>query len=106
MHDPSGPLSVPNNEDTFLAILLDQRGVRYLGKNGEASMAQTDFIFAVSDAWAVNDRASCQQDLDGEDHFDSAQAIRFIENRFMAYSDSILMNVCGHSSRHDQAGPL
>ncbi len=39
----------PNNEDSFLAILLDKRGVRYLGKVGDASLSQSEFIFAVSD---------------------------------------------------------
>lgn len=39
----------PNNEDTFLTVLLDKRGIRYLGKSGEASTRDTDFIFAVSD---------------------------------------------------------
>ncbi len=38
-----------NNEDSFLAILLDKRGVRYLGKLGEASPQTSDLIFAVSD---------------------------------------------------------
>ncbi|GIW98745.1 MAG: hypothetical protein KatS3mg111_2078 [Pirellulaceae bacterium] len=39
----------PNNEDAFLAMMLDQHGIRYLGKVGEASMDVADFIFAVSD---------------------------------------------------------
>ena len=39
----------PNNEDHFLAMLLDHRGIRYLGKTGEASLEAADFIFAVSD---------------------------------------------------------
>ncbi|MFO0924978.1 MAG: protein phosphatase 2C domain-containing protein [Pirellulales bacterium] len=39
----------PNKEDSGLAILLDRRGVRYLGKTGEASLDTSDFIFAVSD---------------------------------------------------------
>ncbi len=38
-----------NNEDSFLALLLDRRGIRYLGKTGEASTESTDLIFAVSD---------------------------------------------------------
>lgn len=38
-----------NNEDSFLAILLDQRGVKYLGKTGEMDLDQSDCIFAVSD---------------------------------------------------------
>ena len=39
----------PNNEDTFLALEFDSREARYLGKTGEASLAKTDFVFAVSD---------------------------------------------------------
>jgi serine/threonine protein phosphatase PrpC len=38
-----------NNEDTFLALTFDGHEVHYLGKNGEASWARTDFVFAVSD---------------------------------------------------------
>ncbi|AOS45292.1 Putative protein phosphatase 2C-type [Lacunisphaera limnophila] len=38
-----------NNEDTFLALTFDGQEVHYLGKNGEASWAKTDFVFAVSD---------------------------------------------------------
>ncbi len=38
-----------NNEDTFLALTFDGHEVRYLGKTGHASLAGTDFIFAVSD---------------------------------------------------------
>ena len=39
----------PNNEDTFLALTFDGHGVRFLGKVGEATIANSDFIFAVSD---------------------------------------------------------
>jgi protein phosphatase len=39
----------PNNEDVFLALTFDEREVRILGKTGEASLADADFIFAVSD---------------------------------------------------------
>ncbi len=39
----------PNNEDTFLALEFDGKEIRYLGKNGEASWAKADFVFAVSD---------------------------------------------------------
>ncbi|HWA85254.1 MAG TPA: protein phosphatase 2C domain-containing protein [Opitutus sp.] len=38
-----------NNEDTFLALNFDGHDLRYLGKTGEASLAGTDFVFAVSD---------------------------------------------------------
>ena len=39
----------PNNEDTFLALTFDGHNVHYLGKTGEASFADSDFVFAVSD---------------------------------------------------------
>ena len=39
----------PNNEDTFLALEFDGREVHYLGKTGQASTLQKDFVFAVSD---------------------------------------------------------
>lgn len=38
-----------NNEDAFLAMAYDANEVRYLGKIGEATFAQGDFVFAVSD---------------------------------------------------------
>lgn len=38
-----------NNEDSFLAVTYDAREVRFLGKLGQASMEQGDFVFAVSD---------------------------------------------------------
>lgn len=39
----------PNNEDSFLAAMLDQRGISYLGKTGESTFENSEFIFAVSD---------------------------------------------------------
>ena len=38
-----------NNEDSFLGLQFDSREVHRLGKLGEASTANTDFAFAVSD---------------------------------------------------------
>lgn len=38
-----------NNEDSFLGLLIESTGVRYLGKIGEADSASADFVFAVSD---------------------------------------------------------
>lgn len=38
-----------NNEDVFLALAVDGREVRYLGKTGRASLGASDFVFAVSD---------------------------------------------------------
>lgn len=39
----------PNNEDAFLALAFDAADVRFLGKVGAASLAESDFVFAVSD---------------------------------------------------------
>lgn len=38
-----------NNEDAFLALCFDGHEVNYLGKTGEASATNTDYVFAVSD---------------------------------------------------------
>lgn len=38
-----------NNEDTFLALNFDAHEVRFLGKTGEASLTESDYVFAVSD---------------------------------------------------------
>lgn len=38
-----------NNEDSFLGLQFDAQEVNYLGKIGEASTGQKDFLFAVSD---------------------------------------------------------
>ncbi len=38
-----------NNEDSFLALQFDAQEIRFLGKIGEASSANADFVFAVSD---------------------------------------------------------
>ena len=37
------------NEDSFLAMTFDSKEVRYLGKEGELSTHENDFVFAVSD---------------------------------------------------------
>lgn len=39
----------PNNEDVFLALALDAREVKFLGKTGRAPLDGSDFVFAVSD---------------------------------------------------------
>lgn len=38
-----------NNEDSFLGLAIDATGARILGKIGEASALENDFVFAVSD---------------------------------------------------------
>src|SRR5271155_3560038 len=39
----------PNNEDAFLGLRFDSKEVHHLGKHGEASTRNADFVFAVSD---------------------------------------------------------
>jgi PPM family protein phosphatase len=38
-----------NNEDAFLAMTFNAHEVRYLGKTGQSSLDEGDFVFAVSD---------------------------------------------------------
>jgi protein phosphatase len=38
-----------NNEDAFLGVQFDAQEARYLGKIGEGSLEQADYVFAVSD---------------------------------------------------------
>lgn len=38
-----------NNEDAFLALMVNGEGIRRLGKFGEAELERNDFVFAVSD---------------------------------------------------------
>ncbi len=38
-----------NNEDAFLGIMFNGHEVHHLGKTGRASLASSDFVFAVSD---------------------------------------------------------
>lgn len=38
-----------NNEDSFLALVINPQGVRYLGKIGESEEVGCDYVFAVSD---------------------------------------------------------
>jgi len=38
-----------NNEDAFLGLAVDAQGARFLGSMGDASLAESDYLFAVSD---------------------------------------------------------
>lgn len=84
----------PNNEDSFLAILLDKRGVRYLGKNGEAALSDADFIFAVSDGMG-GERSGEFASKIAMEKITSLLPKQFglSEDRFLAYSDSILLEL-------------
>lgn len=81
----------PNNEDTFLAILLDKRGVRYLGKDGDATLSEADFIFAVSDGMG-GERSGEFASKIAMEKITSILPKQFglSDERFLAYSDSIL----------------
>ncbi|MEQ9823568.1 MAG: protein phosphatase 2C domain-containing protein [Puniceicoccaceae bacterium] len=39
----------PNNEDAFLGLILNEQEVHYLGKEGDAPLQDSQFLFAVSD---------------------------------------------------------
>ncbi len=39
----------PNNEDSFIGLQFNAQEVHYLGKVGDATIGNTDFVFAVSD---------------------------------------------------------
>ena len=84
----------PNNEDNFLAMMLDQRGIRYLGKSGEACLESTDFIFAVSDGMGgarSGEFASriCVEKIT----LQLPKQFGLVEDRFSAYSNEILLEL-------------
>lgn len=84
----------PNNEDTFLAVLLDRRGVRYLGKNGEANLSEADFIFAVSDGMGGERSGEFASKIAMEKITTLLpQQFGLSEDRLLAYSDSILLEL-------------
>ncbi len=84
----------PNNEDTFLAVLLDKRGIRYLGKNGEANLGEADFLFAVSDGMG-GERSGEFASKIAMEKITSLLPKQFglSVDRFLAYSDSILLEL-------------
>ena len=84
----------PNNEDTFLATLLDKRGIRYLGKTGEASLQNSDFIFAVSDGMG-GERSGEFASRIAMDKITLQLPKQFAlnEDRFASYSREILLDL-------------
>lgn len=83
-----------NNEDHFLGMMLDQRGIRYLGKTGEASLESADFIFAVSDGMGgarSGEFASriCVEKIT----LQLPRQFGLVEERFAAYSNEILLEL-------------
>lgn len=84
----------PNNEDNFLAVLLDERGIRYLGKHGEASLRGTDFLFAVSDGMG-GERSGEFASKIAMEKITSLLPKQFElpDDRFLACSDAILLEL-------------
>ncbi len=81
----------PNNEDHFLAMMLDQRGIRYLGKVGEASLQSCDFIFAVSDGMGGARSGEFASRIAVERITQQLpKQFGLVEERFSAYSHEIL----------------
>ncbi len=84
----------PNNEDQFLAMLLDKRGIRYLGKAGEASLEKSDFIFAVSDGMGGERSGEFASRIAMEKiTLQLPKQFSLGEDRFAAYSDDILVDL-------------
>ena len=84
----------PNNEDQFLAMLLDKHGIRYLGKAGEASLEQSDFIFAVSDGMGGERSGEFASRIAMEKiTMQLPKQFSLGEDRFAAYSDDILVEL-------------
>lgn len=84
----------PNNEDQFLAMLLDKHGVRYLGKTGEASLEKSDFIFAVSDGMGGERSGEFASRIAMEKiTMQLPKQFSLGEERFSAYSNDILVEL-------------
>ncbi len=84
----------PNNEDQFLAMLLDKHGIRYLGKTGEASLENSDFIFAVSDGMGGERSGEFASRIAMEKiTLQLPKQFGLGEERFSAYSDDILVGL-------------
>ncbi len=81
----------PNNEDAFLAMLLDNKGIRYLGKKGEASVENADFLFAVSDGMGGERSGEFASRIAMEKiTLQLPKHFSLHDDRFSAYSDEIL----------------
>ncbi len=84
----------PNNEDSFLAMLLDKHGIRYLGKTGEASLASADFIFAVSDGMGGERSGEFASRIAMEKiTLQLPKQFNLNEDRFASYSHEILLDL-------------
>jgi PPM family protein phosphatase len=84
----------PNNEDSFLAMLLDKRGIRYLGKTGEATLESADFIFAVSDGMGGERSGEFASRIAMEKiTLQLPKQFHLNEDRFASYSNEILLEL-------------
>ncbi|MCA9133750.1 MAG: protein phosphatase 2C domain-containing protein, partial [Planctomycetales bacterium] len=84
----------PNNEDQFLAMLLDKQGIRYLGKTGQASLEKSDFIFAVSDGMGGERSGEFASRIAMEKiTLQLPKQFGLGEERFSAYSNDILVDL-------------
>ena len=84
----------PNNEDAFLGMLLDDKGIRYLGKRGSASLERSDFIFAVSDGMGGERSGEfASRATVAKIALQLPQQFGLGEDRFAAYSDDIIMEL-------------
>lgn len=89
-----------NNEDAFLAMRLNQNGIQYLGKTGEASLADADFIFAVSDGMGGERSGEFASRIAVEKiTLQLPRQFGLSEERFSAYSDDIFSSL--FTSIHD-----
>ncbi len=90
----------PNNEDAFLAMRLNKNGIQYLGKTGEASLAEADYIFAVSDGMGGERSGEFASRIAVEKiTLQLPKQFSLHEDRFSAYSDEILGSL--FTSIHD-----
>lgn len=90
----------PNNEDAFLAMLLNAGGIKYLGKTGEATVDDSDFIFAVSDGMGGERSGEFASRIAVEKiTLQLPRQFSLAEERFSAYSDDIFGSL--FSSIHD-----
>lgn len=84
----------PNNEDAFLATLLDRRGIRYLGKTGSADFVDTNFVFAVSDGMGGERSGEFASRIALEKiTLTLPKQFAMSEERFAAYSGEILLEL-------------
>jgi PPM family protein phosphatase len=84
----------PNNEDHFLALMLDAQGIRYLGRVGEASLDTADFIFAVSDGMGGARSGEFASRIAVEKiTMQLPRQFGLVEDRFSAYSNDILLEL-------------